>query len=54
MVTASWDVNALEVNTTPGMSRDSNFVVGARLCGLRGCRVAGCERGVTGHSGRRA
>ncbi|MER5918261.1 hypothetical protein ABT124_50565 [Streptomyces sp. NPDC001982] len=23
-------------------------------CGLRGCRVASCEQGVTGHSGRRA
>lgn len=27
-------VYALEVNTTPGMSRGSNYVVGASLCGL--------------------
>jgi D-alanine-D-alanine ligase len=34
IVTAGGDLFALEVNTTPGMSRDSNFVVGGRLCGL--------------------
>ena len=27
-------VYALEVNTTPGLSWDSNFAIGARLCGL--------------------
>jgi D-alanine-D-alanine ligase len=34
IVTAEGDIQALEVNTTPGMSRDSNFVTGAALCGF--------------------
>ncbi|MFB7753806.1 hypothetical protein ACFC18_30045 [Streptomyces sp. NPDC056121] len=34
MVTDNGTVYALEVNTTPGMSRESNFVTGAALCGL--------------------
>ncbi|WP_455361247.1 D-alanine--D-alanine ligase family protein [Streptomyces sp. SYSU K21746] len=34
MVTSGGTVYALEVNTTPGMSRESNFVTGAALCGL--------------------
>ncbi|MFD9687591.1 ATP-grasp domain-containing protein [Kitasatospora sp. NPDC001309] len=34
MVTADGEVFALEVNTTPGMSRDSNFAAGASMCGL--------------------
>ncbi len=34
IVTTTGRVYALEVNTTPGMSRDSNFAAGARLCGL--------------------
>ncbi|MER5549413.1 hypothetical protein [Streptomyces sp. NPDC002589] len=35
IVTETDDVHALEVNTTPGLSRDSNFADAARLCGLR-------------------
>lgn len=35
MLTGSGQVNALEVNTTPGMSRDSNFAVGGAMAGLR-------------------
>ncbi|WP_371791837.1 ATP-grasp domain-containing protein [Streptomyces sp. NBC_01471] len=35
MLTESGQVNALEVNTTPGMSRDSNFAVGGAMVGLR-------------------
>ncbi|MFE4920841.1 hypothetical protein [Streptomyces sp. NPDC056661] len=34
MVTSDGQVYALEVNTTPGMSRESNYVTGAALCGL--------------------
>ncbi len=34
MVTPDGQPYALEVNTTPGMSRDSNFVTGAALCGF--------------------
>jgi D-alanine-D-alanine ligase len=34
IVTPAGRAYALEVNTTPGMSRSSNFAVGARLCGL--------------------
>ena len=34
MVTGAGELYALEVNTTPGMSRDANFVTGAGLCGL--------------------
>ncbi|MEV6653912.1 ATP-grasp domain-containing protein [Streptomyces sp. NPDC051219] len=34
MVTTDGKVYALEVNTTPGMSRESNFVTGAALCSL--------------------
>ncbi|MFJ4988761.1 ATP-grasp domain-containing protein [Streptomyces sp. NPDC088732] len=34
IVAPDGDLHALEVNTTPGMSRDSNFVTGGRLCGL--------------------
>ncbi|MEV5950378.1 ATP-grasp domain-containing protein [Streptomyces sp. NPDC051993] len=34
MVTSTGEAYALEVNTTPGMSWGSNFVVGAGLCGL--------------------
>ncbi|MGW7367947.1 D-alanine--D-alanine ligase family protein [Streptomyces sp. NPDC054841] len=34
IVTDGGDTHALEVSTTPGMSRESNFVVGAGLCGL--------------------
>ena len=34
MVTDSGRVYALEVNTTPGMSRESNFTAGAALCSL--------------------
>ncbi|MFF3617489.1 ATP-grasp domain-containing protein [Streptomyces sp. NPDC002580] len=34
MVTGDRTVTALEVNTTPGMSRESNFATGAALCGL--------------------
>ncbi|MFH8738044.1 hypothetical protein [Streptomyces sp. NPDC017964] len=34
MVTDSGTVYALEVNTAPGMSRESNFVTGAALCEL--------------------
>ncbi|MER5973332.1 ATP-grasp domain-containing protein [Streptomyces sp. NPDC002055] len=34
MVTGSGTVYALEANTTPGMSRESNYVTGAALCGL--------------------
>ncbi|WP_326580852.1 D-alanine--D-alanine ligase [Actinacidiphila glaucinigra] len=34
IVAPDGDLYALEVNTTPGMSRDSNFVVGGRLRGL--------------------
>jgi D-alanine-D-alanine ligase len=35
IVTASGQSFALEVNTTPGMSRQSNFVIGAASCGLK-------------------
>jgi D-alanine-D-alanine ligase len=35
IVTEPGDVFALEVNTTPGMSHDSNFLTAAGLCGLR-------------------
>jgi len=35
IVTEPGDVFALEVNTTPGMSNDSNFITAAGLCGLR-------------------
>jgi D-alanine-D-alanine ligase len=35
IVTEPGDVFALEVNTTPGMSYDSNFITAAGLCGLR-------------------
>jgi D-alanine-D-alanine ligase len=34
MVTDTGQLYALEVNTTPGMSREGNFITGARLCGL--------------------
>lgn len=34
MATVDGQPYALEVNTTPGMSCDSNFVAGAGLCGL--------------------
>ena len=34
MVTADGEVFALEVNTTPGLSWGSNFLTGARWCGL--------------------
>ena len=35
IVTEPGDVFALEMNTTPGMSHDSNFITAAGLCGLR-------------------
>jgi D-alanine-D-alanine ligase len=34
MVTDAGELYTLEVNTIPGMSKDSNFVTGADLCGL--------------------
>ncbi|WP_067665966.1 D-alanine--D-alanine ligase family protein [Nocardia miyunensis] len=34
IVTSAGGVHALEVNTTPGLSRESNFVTAARWCGL--------------------
>jgi D-alanine-D-alanine ligase len=34
IVTGTGQLYALEVNTTPGMSKDANFVTGAGLCGL--------------------
>jgi D-alanine-D-alanine ligase len=34
MVTDTGQPYAPEVNTTPGMSRDSNLITGAGLCGL--------------------
>jgi D-alanine-D-alanine ligase len=34
IVTGDGDVFALEVNTTPGMSYESNFLTAAGLCGL--------------------
>lgn len=34
VVQADGTVRGLEVNTTPGMQRESNFVTGAALCGL--------------------
>jgi D-alanine-D-alanine ligase len=34
IVTDSGDIFALELNTTPGMSYDSNFLTAAGLCGL--------------------
>jgi D-alanine-D-alanine ligase len=34
VVTGAGQLYALEVNTTPGMSKDANFVTGAGLCGL--------------------
>lgn len=34
MVTDDGQVSALEVNTTPGLARDANYVIGANQCGL--------------------
>jgi len=34
VVTRTNDIYALEVNPTPGMSRDSNFATGAAMCGI--------------------
>jgi D-alanine-D-alanine ligase len=34
VVTHTDDIYALELNPTPGMSRDSNFVTGAAMCGI--------------------
>lgn len=34
MVTTAGQVYALEINTTPGLARDANYVIGANQCGL--------------------